>query len=751
MSGKQGGSEQNMTGPNKDEYLMNLFRREDMGYTNPQPSMFPQASQSTLPSQSGQPGPHVGQSQPFTAFSAVNLPGYPGCGMLSRNGDHIAPPQQQQLQQRRRQQQDPGLPGNSSDKVINRMGQQAYDDLRELVLHHQETFVEQLYDLHRLTRRQQHLEANCGQRAAYNAELQSLGSAVAAAAVKEDKQAREAAAWRAHEQAQQEENAANGSGDPSVERKGSNAPGESSDPAGAGSNRAGTNSHSNEQQAPPGGAGGVAASVLQQQHQNLKAAQANAAAAAVEVQRQQGLLAAAAQAQHFSAEQDSMAAAAQVQAAHHQRNMEAAAESHSQHQQFMAAAAQAHLQHQADMVAAAQARAQHQADIAEAQMAYGGVSGGVVGDGSGGSSGRHGTGEGSRSGPNAGQSAGMAQQDASRNSYMQAQQLQQQPNGTLGSHNGMGSNFQQGFNPMGMSGMMGGYGYGYGNGGNFYQGFGNCYPNMNGYHYNQYGMPAGAMCNFDPMQSWYMHHYGRGAAQATADAAQAAADGAAAAAEAVAEAVADAQAQQKAAAAAEQADADTNANTNANGHDAGSSQQAPPISSANVARWWQDPAQVFGPEVLPEVVARMSSPAHGHGAANGVSMRHRSVSRPGGSKHERPTEDREVPGLRAPPKQRAKKANAGSGVPQRPDEMTGQTSGGSMFGSGGSAFRKIPQRPRSVRSIARTNSIGSENSKSSFGATAAVNQATGDASPPKQMQSAANILVGFSGHTSPQQ
>ena len=63
-------------------------------------------------------------------------------------------------------------------QVISRMGQQAYDDLRELVLHHQETFVEQLYDLHRLTRRQQHLEANCGQRAAYNAELQSLVSAV---------------------------------------------------------------------------------------------------------------------------------------------------------------------------------------------------------------------------------------------------------------------------------------------------------------------------------------------------------------------------------------------------------------------------------------------------------------------------------------------------------------------------------------------------------------------------------------------
>lgn len=99
------------------------------------------------------------------------------------------------------------------------------------------------------------------------------------------------------------------------------------------------------------------------------------------------------------------------------------------------------------------------------------------------------------------------------------------------------------------------------------------------------------MCNFDPMQSWYMHHYGRGAAQATADAAQAAADGAAAAAEAVAEAVADAQAQQKAAAAVERANDDANAMD----PDAGSSQQAPPVSSANVARWWQDPAQVGFP------------------------------------------------------------------------------------------------------------------------------------------------------------
>jgi hypothetical protein len=60
--------------------------------------------------------------------------------------------------------------------VKNKIGQEEYDKLRGVVLHHQETFVEQLYDLHRLVRRQQHLEANCRQRPAYNAELQRLVS-----------------------------------------------------------------------------------------------------------------------------------------------------------------------------------------------------------------------------------------------------------------------------------------------------------------------------------------------------------------------------------------------------------------------------------------------------------------------------------------------------------------------------------------------------------------------------------------------
>lgn len=58
-----------------------------------------------------------------------------------------------------------------------RIGQEAFSALRDAVLEHEETFVEQIYDLHRLIRRQRHLEANCKQPAAYNAELQRLVSA----------------------------------------------------------------------------------------------------------------------------------------------------------------------------------------------------------------------------------------------------------------------------------------------------------------------------------------------------------------------------------------------------------------------------------------------------------------------------------------------------------------------------------------------------------------------------------------------
>ncbi|KAK9917418.1 hypothetical protein WJX75_004172 [Coccomyxa subellipsoidea] len=637
------------------------------------------------------------------------------------------------LNREQQQQQGAGLPAGLlvSEKVKNKIGQEEYDKLRGVVLHHQETFVEQLYDLHRLVRRQQHLEANCRQRPAYNAELQRLevaqqGSGEGAAGVE--------AAW----QAQQETMAGTGrSTEPSTERKGSNTPGESSDvPAANGSRQHG---HAQSQEQLQGL--GVAASLLQQQHQNLEAAQAHATAAAIEVQRQQGLLAAAAQAQgsrlHHGSHHN-LAAAAQAQAAQHQRTMEVAAESHMQHQQFMAAAAQAHLQHRQDMTAAAQARAQQQADLAEAQMAYGGSGG------AGGSGGRRGT-QGSGSGQNAAPSVGAAPVDASRMSFMQGAQQQHSSTGTNGMGNG---GFQQGYNPMGMPGMMNGYGYGgYGNYGSFYPGFGG-YSNMNGYNqYNPYSMAgaAGAM-GFDPMQSWYMHHYGRGAAQATADADEVAAQGAAAA----ADAAADAQAAADEEAAHEEMEMDARA-AQEQADNNGSAEPAP-SAAVNAPRWWQDPAQVFGPEVLPDVVARMTSPAraangNGNGASS-ASARHRGTSRPG-SKHERQREEWEVAGMRVPPKQASKRAKTGSG---NRHEATGQTTDNSMFGSGGSAFRKIPQRPRSVRSTGRTNSIGSENSKSSFGATAAAaQQATaGNESPPKQMESAANILVAFSGKSQPQ-
>ena len=90
----------------------------------------------------------------------------------------------------------------------------------------------------------------------------------------------------------------------------------------------------------------------------------------------------------------------------------------------------------------------------------------------------------------------------------------------------------------------------------------------------------------DPMQSWYMHHYGRGAAQATADAEHAAAEGAAA----VAEAAADAQAQ----AAQQEMDAAAAREQVANGAPL---ETAPPAAVNNAPRWWQDPAQVGTPPV----------------------------------------------------------------------------------------------------------------------------------------------------------
>lgn len=66
------------------------------------------------------------------------------------------------------------------------------------------------------------------------------------------------------------------------------------------------------------------------------------------------------------------------------------------------------------------------------------------------------------------------------------------------------------------------------------------------------------------------------------------------------------------------------------------------------------------------------------------------------------------------------------------------------------AAQKFPQRPRAPRMQAHVDSAGSENSKSSFGrasaaAAAAAAMARGESPPPRQLQSAADILVGISG------
>ena len=62
------------------------------------------------------------------------------------------------------------------------------------------------------------------------------------------------------------------------------------------------------------------------------------------------------------------------------------------------------------------------------------------------------------------------------------------------------------------------------------------------------------------------------------------------------------------------------------------------------------------------------------------------------------------------------------------------------------ALQKVAQRPWGFRALQRADSVGSETSrsKSSIGA-ASGRRHTDAASPPEQLQSAANILAGLSG------
>ena len=59
-------------------------------------------------------------------------------------------------------------------QVKSKIGKQAYAAVRQKILEHMEAFVENIYDLHRLTRRQHHLESICGDKEAFAAELQGL-------------------------------------------------------------------------------------------------------------------------------------------------------------------------------------------------------------------------------------------------------------------------------------------------------------------------------------------------------------------------------------------------------------------------------------------------------------------------------------------------------------------------------------------------------------------------------------------------
>ena len=65
-------------------------------------------------------------------------------------------------------------PGLLPLQIKAKLGQEVYAAVRDRILEHMETFVENIYDLHRLTRRQHHLEGICEDQEKYAAELRRL-------------------------------------------------------------------------------------------------------------------------------------------------------------------------------------------------------------------------------------------------------------------------------------------------------------------------------------------------------------------------------------------------------------------------------------------------------------------------------------------------------------------------------------------------------------------------------------------------
>ncbi|CAL5223612.1 g6152 [Coccomyxa viridis] len=771
----------------RDEYLLNLFRRADQNCTHQveqapwqpngwtAPNMASRVPQPNHPQQN-----HLGMGQMGAgARPTFNLPGYPAHGPLPLLGNPANAGSQEPHKV-----DAAGSEGRLSNlvdmqeaapdpaKIKAKLGQKAYTATRDRILRHMETFVEDIYDLHRLTRRQHHLEGILEDRERYVAELHRLTAPSAepegpeaaaepegaAEAMKQqesmeppkDAEVPESTeAQRGAEPQRDAEVPKDAEAPPkeaearvdtelrkdllhagvqkdaevrkdreiSTERKGSNEPimpveellgtalsSESlPEPAKQLIASAGANSGDGLgglQQAFGRGMRQASAQDLEKQHQNMAAAQ--------EQMKQ------------------SMAAAQQAQ----QHSMELAAQQQHQHHQSMAAAYGQGMPSGTPFQASQDQRAAPQGlRLSKSQRNLDG--GGAAAGGQ--------------------QETAIQPHGSTENaetggfSVIPEQRPMEQPNMASAPEPQFGMpwngyppyiNPYQSFpNPMSVQvdskiqGQMGGFG-GY-NGFNqpFYPGF-NSFNNSNQQGYGSSNIMGQGGLSFDPMFAWYAHHYGRGAAQA-----QAQAQAHAQAQQAVEDAQVDAQADAQAAEVEDAAAARTAKARPASGQDRRAAGQSRGRSSsqAPAVHWWQDPQAAFGPAV-PALDGRDGN--RDVGVSNSTSKHNKPASRQSREHEEW-----------VPPKQRMKRHHATSKGAMT--EATGQTNGtkkSNTFGSGGSAFQKVAQRPRGFRALQRADSVGSENSRSRSSIGAAPGRRHTDAaSPPEQLQSAANILAGLSG------
>lgn len=89
-AGKQSSQQLQAYGPSKDDYLLNLFRKEDTGYAPPElPALMGQLHQGAAAFQQQQPQ-YPGQPQQLSGFPSVQIPGYPGYGVLPQHNGRPA-------------------------------------------------------------------------------------------------------------------------------------------------------------------------------------------------------------------------------------------------------------------------------------------------------------------------------------------------------------------------------------------------------------------------------------------------------------------------------------------------------------------------------------------------------------------------------------------------------------------------------------------------------------------------------------